>query len=240
MKTNSINTMRNLFKALLLALTLMVSVNAYAALFTNWGRATYRDAQKVEGQAIAWEFLNDQKIYAKIRYIGVYEEIDEDGAKALCDEPENRYGKRLFDIDPALCKDPELMKNLSVFAFTPHANASKWNYYLLIDSTNKKELYNRSIVEIQMGSTITRAPPKILRVMEKTDTCKDDGSSLLPESNVKIICNGWTWESLDQFWGKDVPPELKALNGTGAPKQVEVLPAVATEPSGPTVVTNPR
>ncbi len=219
--------MSKLIKSALVCLTFLVSVNAYAALFTNWGRATYRDGQKVEGQAIAWEFLNDQKIYAKIRYIGIHEEVDEDGAKALCDEQENRYGKRLFDLDPELCRNPEELKKFSVYGFTPDSDGAKWNYYLLIDHTSKENLYDGSIVEIQMGSTITRTPPKILRVMEKSDTCKDDGSIFM-RANTKIICNGWSSLGLRQYWGKDVPPELKALNGTGA-----IKPVVATEVSSP-------
>lgn len=211
MKTNSTNFMKKIILSAITAWALLAAVNAEAGVWGNFGKAVYRQGFGVEAQGIAWEFLNDKIIYAHMKH---RVDLNDAGIAALCNEIENSYGRRLFDLDPALCNNQSLLNAYAVYSFVFDSYGTTWNFYDLIAPINLESQLDDQIVEIQMGSTITRSPPKILRVMEKSDTCKDDGP-ILPRSNVKIICNGWSWESLDQYFGKEVPPELKALNGTG-------------------------
>jgi len=204
-----------LLTILSLVTALVISTASHAALLTNWGKAAYRDGQNIEGQYIAWEFLNDRVVYGIMNHL---ETLNSSAVKMLCGDPNEEYrgGKRLFDLDPDLCANPQKLEDeYSVYRITILWKVSRWNYYLLIAPSSEMNQLQGKIVEIQMGSTNTRTPPKVLRVMEKSDTCKDDGWG----GNVKIICNGWSWESLEPYWGKPVPPELKALNGTGVKKQ---------------------
>lgn len=238
--------MKKLIKTLLLVLTLFINMNAWAdvAIFSNPGKWVWRDSREVEGQGIAWEFLNNKIIYAKmLNHYG----IRESGREAICSSTlNNEYGKRLFDIaDKSFCNNSSNLDNYNIYIFVFDSDGSTWNYHALIGPASNLDQWDGQIVEIQMGSTITRTPPKILRVMEKSDTCKDDGP-ILPRSNKKIICNGWASSSLRQYWGKDVPPELKALNGTGVIKSVEDVSTthatgvISAEPSSPVVITNPQ
>jgi len=204
--------MNKLIKITLLILTLVISVNANAGVFVNAGKAAWRDNRDIEGQGIAWEYLNDQVVYAKIKY---EEPLDPDGISALCDIAENKYGKRLFDIqDSSLCSDRKKFADFSVYRLTFWETNWTLDFYLFIAPTALKDELSGAIGEFKMGNTINRTPPQLIRVVVKgdsyTDSCKNTGII-----RVHVICNGWSLDLLDEYWGKDVPPEMKALNGTG-------------------------
>ncbi len=216
--------MSKLIKSALVCLTFLVSVNANAGWGDNMGDHLWRGDRSAEGQGIAWEFLNNQIIYAKITG---YHDLNKRVKESICYK--SKYGPLLFEAPKDFCDDPDSSEKYFMLAFSFDSSGLTWNYYYTLVNIKdyKQDDLDGKILEIKMGSTVTRTPPKILRTMEKTDTCKDDGP-ILPRANTKMICNGWSWEVLHQYWGKDVPPELKALNGTGA-----IKPVVATEVSSP-------
>ena len=228
--------MRNLIVATLAFLALMASVDANA-----WGWNETMQAMRVslhgstawhgegnsDGKGIAQEFLSGKIIYARVKTKYSYAVTDE-VFQDLCGPSEgSKYGKRLFDPDLSFCANQNAPDNYEIVGFTFDSSVGTWNYYSLLLPKSIADSIEDKILKVQMGNTITREPPKLLDSIDKSDTCKDDGP-LLPVGNNKIICNGWSWKDLHgQYWGKEVPPELKALNGTGVIKADK--PALNTE-----------
>ena len=179
------------------------------------GNEVWRNSQEAEGQGIALEFLSGKTVYAKMKPQYSHS-VNARTVRTVCGSKEaNGLGERLFDADEAFCNDPNVEDNFQVVGFTFDSEGLVWNHYLIILQKSVADSIDNKILKIQMGNAITREPPKLLGVFDKSDTCKDDGNPILRASN-KIICNGWSWKDLhEQYWGKEVPPEIKALNGTG-------------------------
>lgn len=222
--------MNKLFKALFVGLLLVTSINAMAAFGIFWaGSFIWRDGQEEPGDAqhIAYEWLNDKVVYGVIAKLGdgdITTLDDGDLFKGLCDQSDNKFGKKLFNatVDGInLCQNPQLAKNFDLYRFwikSARWNRHNWYYFIAPRSLWESGIKGYTIAEIQMGSTVNRTPPKLLRIMTNgayTGTCKNT-----EDYQISIECNGWSYKSLDQYWGKDVPPEMKALNGTGVKPKV--------------------
>ncbi|MBU3625886.1 hypothetical protein ICN48_06515 [Polynucleobacter sp. JS-Safj-400b-B2] len=227
MKTKHSLLMKDVLAAGLALFSLMASVDANA-----WGWNETMQAMRVslhgnpawhgegnsDGEGIAQEFLSGKIVYARTKPNYSYA-VTEKVLQDLCGPNESsKYGKRLFDPEPSFCTNPNAVDNYAIVRFTFDSGVATWNYYSLLLPKTVADAIEDKILKVQMGNTITREPPQLLGVLDKTDACKDDGP-LLPAGNNKIICNDWTWEALhNQYWGKEVPPELKALNGSAVKK----------------------
>lgn len=198
MKTNSINAMKNLFKTFLLGLTLMVSVNAYAAM-GQAGNMMWRNS--IFDLKISQSDLSGQIVYAKV---SKQWEIDTLFGKpdSMCTiDPMDSGKKRLFDVMPSASFDEckNYIKDKYYYLYTPVGKKWNENYYAFIAP---KDAYEAgAIIKIQMGNVETREPPKVLKVIKKNEDEWDDSCNANGEYH-GVTCEGWSYKSIMHLWGK--------------------------------------
>ena len=193
--------MNKLFKTLVIAISLFMSVNAFA-LFDNIGNLAWR-ANHGDFK-ISYAQLSGQVLYARGRHaLGVSSSMID----GLCGDPKaHSQGIRLFDvIQGATYEECEkFLSDKDIVNISPIGSLVRTNYYWII--APKGAIKQDAIFKMQMGNVDTRESPKFLGVIKASKkewdlSCNADG-----EYN-GVTCEGWSYQSIMPLWDTAYPDD---------------------------------